>query len=87
MFFPGEESDVLTPGTETSRAENSKSPHTKRDPNPVSWRPNSNECQAAPQFRRPFRVFAIAKSRNNDANEKSSVPGFDSALVPAGQRR
>jgi len=28
MFFPGEESDVLTPGTEISRAENSKSPHT-----------------------------------------------------------
>ena len=32
-----------------------------------------------------FRVFAIAKTRNNDANEKSSVPGFDDLVIQWGK--
>ena len=31
------------------------------------------------------RVFAIAKTRNNDTNEKSSVPGFDDLVIQWGK--
>ena len=34
-----------------------------------------------------LRVFAIAKTRNNDATKIGSVPGFDYLLIPVGQRR
>ena len=31
------------------------------------------------------RVFAIAKTRNNDANEESSVPGCDELVIQWGK--
>ena len=31
------------------------------------------------------RVFAIAKTRNNDTNEISSVPGFDDLVIQWGE--
>ena len=49
---------------------------------------NTNACPGCCLFPPRFplvRVFAIAKTRNNDANEKSSAPGFDDLVGQSGK--